>query len=231
MREIGGEAVAEVDGGGGRGVCAEPGTLTEARLGIEMRLQHWHPGGWDLQAGVGLQGDGAIGHASQPGRRCAESPGDINGVAGLRAGTQEGFSAGNGADQDDVGEGCGGFRQIAAGKGDAGGFREAEQAVIEAGHPGCAGTAGVNQGGWQAKGDEGGEGARSHGCQVAQAAGQGTVADGLRGVPGEAEVAAVDAEVGSDGDVFAGAAAQQGAVIADAKGDGAARSSPAADLL
>ena len=37
--EIGGEAVAEVDGGGGQGMLGEPEALSDARLRVEVRGQ------------------------------------------------------------------------------------------------------------------------------------------------------------------------------------------------
>ena len=43
------------------------------------------------------------------------------------------------------------------------------------------------------------------------------MADGLGRVPIEAEVAAVDGEIGSDGQLFAGAKAEQGAVVTNAQ--------------
>ena len=39
--EIGGEAVAQVDGGGGKAASLEKEALGEARLGVEMRGQSW----------------------------------------------------------------------------------------------------------------------------------------------------------------------------------------------
>ena len=162
--------------------------------------------------------------------RSAERAGDVNGVAGAGCGAQEGFAAGDSTDQDDVGEGDGGFGQISAGQGDAGGVGKAEQAVVEAGHPGDAAAAGANEGGRQAEGDEGGKGARAHGSQIAQSAGEGAMADRLRRMPCEAEVAAIDIEVGGDGDLFAGPGAQQCAIVADAEHDGAAGAGAAADL-
>ena len=71
----------------------------------------------------------------------------------------------------------------------------------------------------QAEGEESGERARAHGGQVAEAAGQSAMADGLGRVPIEAEVAAGDGEVGGDGEFLAGTRAEQGAVVADAEAE------------
>jgi len=162
--------------------------------------------------------------------RSAQRAGDVEVIAGTGSGAQEGFASGNGADQDDVGEGDGGFGQVTSGERDAGAFRESQQAVVKAGHPRDAAAAGAGEGGRQAEGDEGGEGARAHGGQIAEPAGQCTVADRLGPVPVEAEVAAVNIEVGGDGDFFAGPGAQQGAIVADAEHDWAAGAGAAADL-
>ena len=43
------------------------------------------------------------------------------------------------------------------------------------------------------------------------------MADGLWGVPAEAEVAAFDGEIGGDGEFVTGTRAEQGAVVADAQ--------------
>jgi hypothetical protein len=58
------------------------------------------------------------------------------------------------------------------------------------------------------------------------------MADGLRLVPIEAKVAAGDREVGGDGQLFAGARAQEGAVIAnpEAQGGGGGLGGAGADL-
>jgi hypothetical protein len=78
-------------------------------------------------------------------------------------------------------------------------------------------AAGLGKPARQTQRNKGGQGAGAHGGQVAQSARQGAVADGFGLVPVEAEVLAVDGEVGGDGDLFAGAGSQERAVVADAE--------------
>jgi len=81
-----------------------------------------------------------------------------------------------------------------------------------------AGSAGYV--GWHGEGEERGEGLRTHGGEVAEAAREGTVADGGGSVPGAAEVAFFEAEIGGDEEFVAGGRFQDGAVVADAEADG-----------
>jgi hypothetical protein len=61
-------------------------------------------------------GLGEFGEAGECCRGATEAAGNVEQVAGTRAGTEQGFAAGHGADEDDVGEGDGGFGEIAAGQ-------------------------------------------------------------------------------------------------------------------
>src|ERR1700683_5776574 len=56
---------------------------------------------------------------------------------------------------------------------------------------------------------------RTHGGKVAEAAGEGSVADGVGRVPIEAEVPSGDGEIGGYGHLFAWGQAEQGAIVAD----------------
>jgi len=158
---------------------------------------------------------------SKGGGGSTEGAGCVEELAGACAGAKEGAAGGDGADEDDVGEGGGGFGEIAAGEGGVGGGCEGEQTVEEAVDPGGAAAAGGCELAGQTEGEKGGEGARAHGGEVAETAGEGAMADGLGGVPVEAEVAAGDGKVGGDGDFFSGTRAEEGAVVADAEADGA----------
>lgn len=216
----------------------EPEPYMDTGDGVEVRGEDGFEGWGDAEGPVG-------GQSSGPGVRCeffgtaalgrgqrgelleaeggaAEVAGDIEGIAGAGAGAEEGAAFGNGADEDDIGEGEGRLGEVAAGEGRFVVVGEGEQAVVEAVHPGfLLGRALVGGGkgelAGQTEGEECGDGAGTHGGKVAEATGQGAVADGLRRVPVEVEVASGEAEVGSDGDLFAGVNAEEGAVVADAE--------------
>ena len=72
---------------------------------------------------------------------------------------------------------------------------------------------------WQGEGKECGEGFGSHGGEIAEAAGQGAMADGSGVVPGAAEVAVFEGEVGGDEELVMGGWFEDGAVVADAEAD------------
>ena len=105
--------------------------------------------------------------------------------------------------------------------------REGEQAVEKAIEP-----AGVARGGYgESEGEKCRERSGSHGSEIGEAAGQGAVADGGRGVPGAAKVAAFEAEVGGDEEFVAGRRGEDGAVVADAEADGAGGCGAGTDAL
>ena len=69
--------------------------------------------------------------------------------------------------------------------------------------------------------EEGGEGLGAHGGEIAESAGEGTVADGGGGVPVAAEVAAFEREVGGNEEFVTAGRGKDGAVVADAEAEGA----------
>lgn len=137
--EIGGEAVAEVEGGRGERVALKPEALIDARLGVEVggELRFQFPGD-ARRVGAGGLGRCQFGQAGEGGGGTAKGSGDVEQVAGTRAGAEQGFSAGNPANEDDVGDGDGGLGQVAAGERGFVGCGEGEQAVEEALDPGRA---------------------------------------------------------------------------------------------
>ena len=138
-------------------------------------------------------------------------------MARAGGGAEQGLSAGNRADEDDIGDGDGRLREVAAGQRGFVGGGQGEQTVEEALDPGGFSARGYCQLARQAKGKKGCDGTGAHGGQVAEATRQNPMGDGFRLLPVEAEVAAGDGEVGCDGDFLATARAKQGAVVADAK--------------
>jgi len=99
MSEVGGEAVAQVEGGGGHAVALEPEALTDARLRIEVRgeqrFQLFGDEGRVRRVRLGL---GQLGQACESGGGSAESAGDVEQIAGARAGAEQRVALGNGAD-------------------------------------------------------------------------------------------------------------------------------------
>ena len=90
---------------------------------------------------------------------------------------------------------------------------ERKQAVEEAVEP--AGIAG--DGFWHGEGEECSEGLGSHGGEIAEAAGEGAMADGGGAMPLAAKVAIFEGEVGGDEEFVAGGWFEDGAVVADAE--------------
>jgi uncharacterized protein len=164
----------------------------------------------------------------------AEGAGYIEQVAGAGGRAAQGFSSGNRAKEDDIGDRNGRLGEVASGQRGFVGCGEGEQAVEEVGKPG--GLSGLGERRWpsaaagwsggkrtrQAQGKKCGDGTSAHGGQVAEAARQSPVADGFGRMPVEAEVAAGDGEIGGDGQFLARAQAEQGAVVADAEAQSAA---------
>ena len=152
----------------------------------------------------------------------AKSAGNVEKVAGAGAGAEQGSAARHGTDQNNVGDGEGGFCQVAACQGRTVGCSQGQKAVEEAVHPGGLATVGDGERSRQSQREKGGYGTRSHGGQVAEAACQGAMADGFRGVPVEAKVATRNRKIGGNGPFFSRAGGQEGAVVADAEAKAAA---------
>ncbi len=100
--EVGGEAVAEVDGGGGEAAAQQGKAHRKARLRIELRVR---VGIGDVR-GYGAQSGGfaALGQGRQLHGRAAQRAGDVEGVAGTAAAAAQGASSGSGAEENDIGE-------------------------------------------------------------------------------------------------------------------------------
>lgn len=165
--EVGGEAVAQIDGGRGHGAPLEPEALGDTRLGKEMRGQECVelPGDfWRTGTGVGCC---QFGEASERGGGCAQSTGYIKLVAGPSAGTQQGFASGNPANEHDVGHGYGRLGQIAARKRCFVSCRKSEQALEKSLNPRGTPSRLDREIAGQTERKKGGDGTRAHGGQVA----------------------------------------------------------------
>lgn len=214
MSEIGGEAVADIDAGCGNAAAQEGFAGVEARLGEEMGMVF---GG--LCGGETLSSQ----HGCELCRCTAEMAGDVEGVACGCTGTAQGVAFGCVADKDDVGEdegisSAGGFGGIAAGERDAVQLAKRAEACKEAGDPGAACGLGEHGCG-KSEREEGCEGSRAHGGEVAEATGEATMAYRFGRMEIAAEVAAFESEVSRDEDFRGGRRMEDGAVVADAKGD------------
>lgn len=207
MAEVRREAVADVDGRGGAGGFGQPLALRNAWFRIKMRFeQSVEPDGNAGRAGAAPSRTGGGGKLSQPCEarsRAAQRSCDVEKIAGTRTGSEERSSTGDGAGEDDVGDGDGRFRKVAACQRSLVTGSEREQSVKKAVDPaGLTLFRLLDQAGRQAKREECGEGARPHGGQVAEPASEGTVADGFGRVPIKAEMALGDGKVGGYGKLF-----------------------------
>jgi hypothetical protein len=137
MGKIGGEAVADVDGGGGQAVPDEPKTLTNAGLRVEVRSQLGVqlPGNseWD---GAGGPGSSQLGNPVKGGGRSSEAAGDVEVVAGARSGAEQGLSLRNAADENNIGNRDGRLGEVAAGQRSLVSGGEGQEAVEKGVHPG-----------------------------------------------------------------------------------------------
>ena len=202
VAEVGGEAVAGVDHGGGEFLLAQILADGDARVGVEVarmfrRLQ--------LLAATEFCecGDGE-----------AEGSGHVEDVAGAGSGAEDGFAFGDAAEDDDVGEDTvGRLGGIAAGKGDGVLLRQLQEAGDEAVNP-ALGKVGGN-----GKREESCVGRASHGGDVAESAGEAAVADGIGRMPFAAEVDSFEGEVGGDEGLRAAGKIEYGAVVSDAESE------------
>jgi hypothetical protein len=130
MGEIGGKAVTEVESGGRQTATLEAEALSEARLGIEVRgekgLEASRDNRWS-----GLS-DGEFGEAIKGCGSSAEGACDVEQVAWTSAGAKQRAATRKSANQHDVGNGEGRFRQITSGKRNRMKLGEGKQAVEEA---------------------------------------------------------------------------------------------------
>jgi hypothetical protein len=110
MGEIGREAVAEIDGGGGKAASLEKESLGEARLGVKMRGQGIEQALGDAER---LRIGGELGEGC---RGASQAAGDVEQVSGPCAGPEKSAAARNRAHQHNVSHGDGRLGQIAAGK-------------------------------------------------------------------------------------------------------------------
>ena len=205
VSEIGGEAVAEINAGGREAAAKEGLADGEARLGEEMR--------------VIIRGGGGAEFARGGGERCelgcssSEGSGDVEEVAGAGSGAAEGSAGGSGAEEDDVGEDvvCRGLRGVSSSERDVVRGGKCEEAVEEAIEPARIARYGF----WHGEGEEGREWLGSHGGKVAEASGEGPMADGGGSVPDATEVAVFEGEVCGDEEFVAWGRFDDGAIVAD----------------
>ena len=209
--EIDGEAVADVDHGRGNLLVGQEAGELELGLGIEVR-------------GIGRGAEAALGdgvHLLQQGERRAQLSADEDAVAGRGGAAQDGAALRDGADDGDVGEHAGGgFGDISAGQGDAGGFGGFQQAVKE-----LVGPA-LRQIGGQGEREKRGKGLAAHGRDVGESAGEAAVADRVGGMPLAAEVHAFQGEVGGDQGLRAWQGGEQGAIVSDGLEDAGRSGAP-----
>src|ERR1035441_2912246 len=113
--EVGGEAVAEVDGGGGQTVPYEPEALIDAGLGVKVRGQQGFQLAGDSER-LGWLAFSQLGKAGEGGGGSAKGACDVEELARAGGGAEQGPSLGNAADEDDVGDGDGRLGEIPAGQ-------------------------------------------------------------------------------------------------------------------
>ena len=151
----------------------------------------------------------------------AKAAGDVEQVAGPRAGAEQGLAAPNRAGSTMSATGMGDSARSPPARGVWWASARArnpsrKRAIQVASREGSRRLSfGRDRGAGQGK--KGSDGPRAHSSQVAEAARESAMADGLGRVPVEAEVAAGDGEVGGDGQLLAGSKVEQGAVVADAQ--------------
>jgi hypothetical protein len=222
MMEVGGEAVAEIDGGGGEFPVGE--LAADGKAGLEVEVGVFEGGGRQAEEFLW----GAF-EREKFGGRSSEGTADIDEVAGAGGGAEEGLASLDGSDQDDVGDdealtggGGWGFGGVAAGEGNIAERGEGEESVEKAFDPAFLAATSDGQVSGYGEGEKGGEGASAHCREVAEPAGEAAVADRLRRVPVAAKVDVFEGEVGGDGDFFAGFGLEEGAVVADSEAQGGA---------
>ena len=139
MSQIGREAVAEIDSGGGHSAAPKPEALRDAGQRIEMRgklRRQLFGEGRRLGAGFDRpRRPGEFGQAGKGSGGSAEGAGYVEQVAGAGTGAEQGFPSGECADKYDVGQGDGRLGEIAAGQRGLVGRGQGEQAVKEALEP------------------------------------------------------------------------------------------------
>src|ERR1700690_111633 len=199
VAEVGGEAVAKVDHGGGQTAPAQELTDSYPGLGVEV-------------AGIVCGLDFPSGAKRlQRRRRFAQSAGYVYTVSGAGAGAKNGFALGDRPHDHDVGEGSiWRLRGIAAGERNVELGCEVQKPVEKAVHPALRNLSRMRER------EENRDGDSAHGGKVTQATGQAAVANAFSGVPIAAEVHAFQAEIGGDQHLVAGGDPEGGAVIADA---------------
>lgn len=206
MGEVSGEAVADVDTGSGQAAakkgCTDRETWPREEVGMIARGL-----GVTEFAREGSEGGELSG-------RSAEAAGAIEEVSWVCGGAAERTTHGSGAEEDDVGENVIGrrFGGVPARQRNFERAGEGEKTIEEAVEP----TLVTREGAGQCEGKEGRCGVCAHGGEVAQAAGEGTVSNGQRGMPVTAKVAAFEGEIGCDEDLVLWWGLEDGAVVADA---------------
>ena len=162
-----------------------------------------------------VRGCGELRDARESCGGAAETAGDIEKIAGPRAGAEKCFSARHCAGEDDVSDRDRRFGEVAASQGRLTGLGEGKESVEKAVEPALAALCVLDECARQAQGQKRRDGTRTHGGQVAEAAGEGAMADAFGRVPIEAEMTVGDGEVGGYGKLFSGPQTEQGAIVTD----------------
>ena len=153
VREVGGEAVAQVDGRGCQRMAGEPETLRQTGLGEEMRVECIPERGryakFPKRVQRGAMRDASAGkfvQLGEAGGSTAEPSGDVKQVSGFCARTKERFAGRDSAGKDDVGDGDGRLGEIATGQWGIVGVGEGEEPVEETVEPSAGELAGQTEG-------------------------------------------------------------------------------------
>src|SRR5579863_7449150 len=133
MEKVGGEAVAQVDGGRSQLPAPQKQPLGDARLGIKMGPQTFRDRGRVKTSPP--RHFSRRGKFGQSGSRPAEMTRDIEPVPRPRSGAAKGFPRRNVPDQQDIRHGHRGFSQVPSGESSSVRSRESEKSVQEAMHP------------------------------------------------------------------------------------------------
>jgi hypothetical protein len=199
VAEVGGEAVAGVDHGGREFVLTE--ISREGNAGIRVEVSRMHAWAKLLSGAKFLERS----HGGAEGSAC------INKVAGACTRAEDGFAFWDAANNDDIGEDAvSRLRGVASSEGDRVAARESEESADE-----FVGPA-LRKIGRKREREEGCAGDPSHGGDVAEAASEATVSDGIRRMPLTAEVNALEREVCCNQHLVAVRDVNNRAVITDA---------------
>ena len=153
----------------------------------------------------------------QPGGGSAQGSSHVEQVSHPCSRPQQCSSTRNRAHQHNICNGNGRLSQVSASQRDFVYLRQSQQAVVESRDPGRPASRCHRQLARQTQRKKCRHRPCSHRCQVAHAARQGPVANRLRRVPVQPEVAAGNRQIRGNRQLFAAPRSNQGAVVADAQ--------------